>query len=95
VAFDPAPLAPTREQEAEHPGLENARILAKTAIRDALNARLPPAERCNFLHSSDHAWGAREYLRLGLPEATDGILREVGRRRPAGTPRAPDAPISS
>jgi hypothetical protein len=90
VAFDPAPLPPTRDEEAEHPGLENARILAKTAIRDALNARLPAQERSNWLHSSDHAWGAREYLRLALPEALDEVLRAVRGRRGSAT-RSPEA----
>ncbi len=88
VAFDPSPLAPTRGEEAEHPGLENARILAKTAIRDALNARLPAGERCNWLHSSDHAWGAREYLGLALPEALDEILRAVRGGTPTRSPEA-------
>jgi hypothetical protein len=84
VAFDPSPLPPTRAQEAEHPGLENARILAKTAIRDALNARLPEDEHCNWLHSSDHAWGAREYLHLAVPEAVDEILQAARTARADG-----------
>lgn len=97
VAFDAAPLAPTPEQEGEHPGLENARILAKTGIRDALNARLPADERCNFLHSSDHAWGTREYLRLAFADEADEVLRAVdelrggGRASPGPRPAAPGA----
>lgn len=81
VAYDPAPIAPRPDERTRHPGLENARVLVKARIRDRLNARLPEAERCNLLHSSDHAWGALEYLRLAAPEATPQLLVEVTRRR--------------
>jgi hypothetical protein len=91
ATFDPAPIAPTREQRARHPGLENARLLAKIGIRDRLNARLAPDQRCNWLHSSDHAWGALEYLRLAAPEAVGAVLAELAQRaegRPALPRRA-------
>jgi hypothetical protein len=91
IAFDPAPIAPSTEDRSRHPGLENARLLVKGRIRDRLNARLPEDQRCNWLHSSDHAWGALEYLRLAAPEGAGTILEEVARRaegRPAPPRRA-------
>ena len=84
VTFDPAPIAPTPEERARHPGLENARLLVKAGIRDRLNARLAEDERCNWLHSSDHAWGALEYLRLAAPEAAGAVLDELARRAEGG-----------
>jgi hypothetical protein len=88
VAFDPAPTAPGAEDLARHPGLENARLLAKARIRDRLNDRLPEPERCNWLHSSDHAWGALEYLRLAAPERVEEVLGGLARRA-AGAPAPP------
>jgi hypothetical protein len=90
VAYDAAPLPPTPAERARHPGLENGRLRVKEEIRDRLNARLPPPERCNWLHSSDNAWGAAEYLRLALPDALPSIFERVEQLRAAAAGRRPD-----
>jgi len=84
AAYDAAPIPPSPAQRKQHPGLDDARVLVKSRLRESLNARLPESERCNFVHSSDNAWGAREYLDLALPEAVDELLRSVEERRAIG-----------
>lgn len=64
VAYDPAPIAPTRKQRRRYPFLANARLLAKDQIRDAFNEGFPPEAHCNVVHSSDNGREAFDYLRL-------------------------------
>jgi hypothetical protein len=83
VAFDREPIAPTPAEREKHPGLENARVLVKSEIRDRVNDQLAPADRCNVIHSSDNTWGAREYLELALGDRAAEILGTVAGMRAA------------
>jgi hypothetical protein len=87
AAFDSAPIEPTPAQCEKHPGLENARVLVKAEIRDRMNERLLPSDRCNVIHSSDNAWGAREYVQLAFAEEAADVLAAVTRLR--GSHQAP------
>lgn len=92
VALDESPIPPRAEAKAKYPSLSNERVLVKERIRDALNEELPPADRCNMLHSSDNASEAVEYLRLAMPDEAGEILalaRSCGSRPPAARSSAP------
>jgi hypothetical protein len=80
VAYDPAPIQPSRRERRKFPYLANARQLKKDAIRDAFNANRPASEHCNAIHSSDNGREARDYLRIVAPDRVDAILASV--RRP-------------
>ncbi|MEX2091562.1 MAG: hypothetical protein WD971_02740 [Pirellulales bacterium] len=80
VAYDPAPLRPTRRQRRKFPYLANARLLRKDQIRDAFNAKDLASEHSNVIHSSDNGREARDYLRVIAPERVAEILASV--RRP-------------
>lgn len=80
VAWDPAPTRLRRRYRQRYPDMDNGRIVCKRAIREELNAALPEAERSNFLHSSDNAEEAWEYVRHALPEREEA-LRELVRLR--------------
>lgn len=90
VAYDLLPLPPDPEQRSERPTLDNARLLVKHAVRDALNARYPVSERCNLIHSSDHSREALVYLRTTMPGEVGAIRAEIERLRAAFSPD-PDA----
>ena len=80
VAYDPAPLRPTRRQRRKFPFLANARLLKKDQIRGAFNAKHSESEHSNVIHSSDNGREARDYLRVIVPERVEEILASV--RRP-------------
>jgi hypothetical protein len=80
VAYDPAPIRPTRRERRKSPFLANARLLRKDQIRDAFNAKHPASKHCNVIHSSDNGREARDYLRVIMPERVEEILSGV--RRP-------------
>jgi len=92
VAFDPDPIEPDDAACDKHPGLENARVLIKGELRDLVNQRLAPEERCNVIHSSDNTWGAWEYLQLAVPEKLDEILAAIDSAHdPDASSKRPDA----
>lgn len=66
VCFDPKPIRPGRRARRKYPRLDNERMLVKEAIRLRLGARLGTG-RANFLHGSDNAAEALDYVeQLGL-----------------------------
>jgi hypothetical protein len=73
IVYDHAPIRPNRRQRRKFPKRTNARIFAKEKIRDAIIAELPPGERFNALHSSDHAAEAWHLIEVLAPELTDTI----------------------
>ncbi len=77
VAFDPAPIRPSRRERKRFPWLANARLLKKDAIRDAFNANRSASEHCNVIHSSDNGREARDYLRIVAPERVDEIVARL------------------
>ncbi|HEX6938020.1 MAG TPA: hypothetical protein VF158_01315 [Longimicrobiales bacterium] len=81
VAVDLLPIAPDAAQRRRSPALDNARILVKAEIRDALNQGLPPSARCNMLHSSDHHVEALRYLEAALPGEVEAVRREIAALR--------------
>lgn len=87
VAYDHAPIRPSWRQRRRFPKRTNARIFAKEKIRDAIIAELPPGERFNALHSSDHAAEAWHLIEVLAPELTEPIRERLaaihGREQPA------------
>ena len=77
VACDLIPIAPDAAQRRRFPTLDNARLLVKSAIREALNDGLPPEMRCNMLHSSDNHVEALRYLETALPAEVDAVRQEL------------------
>jgi len=77
VAYDPAPIQPSWRQRRRFPKRTNARIFAKETIRDAIIAELPPGERFNALHSSDHAAEAWHLIEVLAPELTETIRERL------------------
>jgi hypothetical protein len=73
IVYDHAPIQPSRRQRRKFPKRTNARIFAKEKIRDAIIAELPPGERFNALHSSDHAAEAWHLIEILAPELTETI----------------------
>lgn len=73
VVYDRAPIRPSWRQRRRFPKRTNARIFAKEKIRDTIIAELPPGERFNALHSSDHAAEAWHLIEILAPELTDTI----------------------
>lgn len=73
IAYDHAPIRPSWRQRRRFPKRTNARIFAKEKIRDAIIAELPPGERFNALHSSDHAAEAWHLIEVLAPELTDMV----------------------
>jgi hypothetical protein len=78
VVCDPRPARLRRRFRRRYPDMDNGRLTEKRAIRDEINARLPAAEQSNFLHASDNAEEAWEYVRCAVPE------REAELRAAAG-----------
>jgi hypothetical protein len=70
VAYDPAPITPTRRDKKRFPFITNARLLCKEQIRDAFNEGLPKEQHCNVIHSSDNGREAMDYLRIIAANAT-------------------------
>lgn len=68
VACDPRPTPLRRRYRRRYPDMDNGKLTEKRAIRDEVNARLAPAQRSNFLHASDNAEEAWEYVRCAAPE---------------------------
>lgn len=89
VAFDLLPIEPRAEQRGRWPTLDNARVLVKAGIRDALNAGLPPAQRCNMLHSSDNHVEALRYLEAALPDEVGALRAEIAALRERFRTREP------
>jgi hypothetical protein len=77
VCVDLKPLPPEPFLQNRNPHLANSRLLIKRAIRENLNARLPLAQQCNMLHSSDNTAEALAYLELALPGEAPSFLRAV------------------
>ena len=67
VAYDPAPIAPTRKQKKRFPFIANARLLCKEQLRDAFNDGFAKDQHCNVVHSSDNGREAMDYLRIIMP----------------------------
>ncbi len=74
VAYDPAPITPTRKQKKRFPFITNARLLCKERLRDAFNDGIPSDRHCNVIHSSDNGREALDYLRIIMPECVDQLL---------------------
>ncbi len=74
VAYDPAPIAPTRKQKKRFPFIANARLLCKENLRDAFNEGFPKDQHCNAIHSSDNGREALDYLRIIVPDGADELL---------------------
>lgn len=83
VAFDPAPMTPTRQQKRRFPFLANVRLLRKEQFRDAFNEGYPDDQHCNVVHSSDNGREALDYLRIIMPDAIDDILARADSLRTA------------
>ena len=77
VAYDPAPITPTRKQKRRFPFIANARLLCKEKLRDAFNEGLPKDQHCNVIHSSDNGREAMDYLRIIMPDGMDEVLAVV------------------
>jgi hypothetical protein len=73
VAYDHAPIPPSRKQRRRFPHRTNARLFAKEAIRDAIVAQLPRGESFNALHSSDHAAEAWHLIEVLAPDVLDAV----------------------
>lgn len=74
VAYDPAPITPTRKQKKRFPFIANARLLCKEQLRNAFNDGMPSDQQCNVIHSSDNGREALDYLRLIMPEMVATVL---------------------
>jgi hypothetical protein len=85
VAYDPAPIAPSRRDRKRFPFIANARLLSKEKLRDAFNEGFGKDQHCNVIHSSDNGREAMDYLRIIMPDAIDDVLR---RTSPAAALRA-------
>jgi hypothetical protein len=70
VAYDPSPVAPSRQEKKRFPFVANARLLCKDKLRDAFNAGFAKDQHCNVIHSSDNGREAMDYLRIILPAGT-------------------------
>lgn len=78
VALDYFPSPADPRTQKTHPHLTNQKVLtAKRRIRDFVNSRLQPDQRCNAIHSSDNEEGALEYIRLAMPEEKEFICSKV------------------
>lgn len=90
VVYDHAPIRPSWRQRHRFPKRTNARIFAKEKIRDAIVAELPPGERFNALHSSDHAAEAWHLIEILAPDLTgkvrDRLAAIHGRAQAAAEP---------
>ena len=73
VAYDPAPIAPTRKQRKRFPFIANARLLCKEQLRDAFNEGFAKDQHCNVVHSSDNGREAMDYLRIIMPGGIDAV----------------------
>jgi hypothetical protein len=74
VAFDPAPVAPTRRDKKRFPFIANARLLCKEQLREAFNDGFAKDQHCNVIHSSDNGREAMDYLRIIMPDDIDSVL---------------------
>lgn len=77
VAYDPAPIAPTRRDKKRFPFLANARMLCKEQLRDAFNEGFAKDQHCNVIHSSDNGREAMDYLRIIMPDGIESVLANV------------------
>ena len=71
VAYDPHPLPLNRRQRRRFPERTNARIFVKEEIRKVIASELPAGQRCNPLHSSDHAAEAWHLIEVLAPDLMD------------------------
>lgn len=78
VAYDPHPQPLTWRQRRKFPLADNARLLEKSRIRDALNEGFPTEQHCNVLHSSDNGVEAWEYIAIAMPEDDAEIRNTLG-----------------
>lgn len=78
IAYDPAPIAPTRRDRKRFPFIANARLLCKEQLRDAFNEGLPKDQHCNVIHSSDNGREAMDYLRIIMPDEFGAVLAGIG-----------------
>lgn len=88
VAYDPAPIAPTRKQKKNFPYIVNARLLCKEKLRDAFNEGYEREQHCNVIHSSDNGREALDYLRIIMPERIDEILADTAQKAKSVAARA-------
>jgi hypothetical protein len=77
VAYDPHPTPLTRRQRKKFPLADNARLLEKSRLRDALNEGYPRQQHCNVLHSSDNSLEAWEYIAIAMPADEAPIRRTL------------------
>ena len=78
IAHDAQPLRLTRRYRRRYPDMDNCRLVCKRRIRDDVNERLPADRRANFVHASDNAAEAWEYIRLAMPERETAIREQLG-----------------
>ena len=77
VAYDPAPITPTRRQKKRFPFIANARLLCKEQLRDAFNEGFSKDQHCNVIHSSDNGREAMDYLRIIMPDEVEDLLAGI------------------
>jgi hypothetical protein len=83
VAYDPAPIAPTRRLKKKFPFLANARLVCKEQLRDAFNEGVSADQHCNVIHSSDNGREALDYLRIIMPQSIDELFEAAISNVPA------------
>jgi len=88
IAYDHAPIRPNWRQRRRFPKRTNARIFAKEKIRDAIIAELPPGERFNALHSSDHAAEAWHLIEVLAPELAGMVRNRLAEIHGDGKPQS-------
>ncbi len=84
VAYDRAPVRPSRKQRRKFPQRTNARIFVKEEIRDFVISKLPSGEEFNALHSSDHAAEAWHLVEVLAPESKETIQRRLDQMQQSG-----------
>lgn len=87
LAFDPAPLPPTRKQRRRHPLLVNGRVQVKDQVREAVNAALPAGVNINALHSSDYPAEAQHLLEVFAPDLLERVALRCHEEGPNAQPR--------
>lgn len=88
IAFDAAPLRPTRAQHKRFPLVTNARTLVKEDIRRKVNSLIAPRRPINGIHSSDNGAEAHHFLHIFAPELVESIHDQIAIRRGQGERRA-------
>jgi hypothetical protein len=77
VAYDPAPVTPSRRDKKRFPFIANARLLCKDQVRDAFNEGVAADQHCNVIHSSDNGREAMDYLRIIMPDRCRELVQQA------------------